>query len=191
MNYPGASKTKFNKVINYGKRGMNLEELINESNKYYLDNDIAVIYKKPTPIGIAKVSYENKEPRIVKSFFKEQSTLDYNGLYKGYYIDFDAKVTENKTSFPIHNIHEHQILHIKRIIKHGGIAFLIIKMNSLYYLLNGIDLIAYLDKFKTSSIKYNYIKEKGYLIKEGYQPALDYIKIIDILIKEKNDEKIK
>ena len=85
MNYPGACKTTFNKIIKYGNRGMDLETLINETNNYYLEKDIAVIYKKPTPIGIAKVSYENKERKIVKSYFKEQSTLDYNGLYEYLY----------------------------------------------------------------------------------------------------------
>ena len=37
---------------NYGNRGMVLESDINETNKYYLDNNIAVIYKKPTPVKI-------------------------------------------------------------------------------------------------------------------------------------------
>lgn len=189
MNYPGACKTTFNKVINYGNRGMDLETLINESNDYYLKKDIAVIYKKPTPIGVAKVCYENNDKKIVKSYFKEQSTLDYNGLYKGYYIDFDAKVTKNKTNFPLHNIHKHQLEHIRRIINHGGITFLIINMNCLYYLLDGVDLINYIDNNESSSIPYEYIKNKGYIIKEGYQPAIDYIKVIDILIKENNYEK--
>ena len=189
MNYPGASKTTFNKVITYGNRGMDLETLINETNNYYVEKDIAIIYKKPTPIGIAKVSYENKERKIVKSYFKEQSTLDYNGLYKGYYVDFDAKVTKNKTNFPLHNIHQHQLEHMKRIINHGGITFLIISMNGLYFLLNGVDLINYIDNNKSCSIPYEYIKDKGYIIKEGYQPALDYINIVDILIKENVYEK--
>ena len=41
----------------YGKRGMVLEEDINETNRYYLDNDIAIIYKKPTPIKILKLDF--------------------------------------------------------------------------------------------------------------------------------------
>ena len=34
---------------------MVLEEDINATNEYYLTNDIAVIYKKPTPIKILKL----------------------------------------------------------------------------------------------------------------------------------------
>jgi penicillin-binding protein-related factor A (putative recombinase) len=62
-------------------------------------------------------------------------------------------------------------------------------MNCLYYLLDGVDLINYIDNNESSSIPYEYIKNKGYIIKEGYQPAIDYIKVIDILIKENNYEK--
>ena len=52
MNYPNKKKIINENYIYYGKRGMNLEDDINSSNKYYLDNDIAVIYKKPTPIKV-------------------------------------------------------------------------------------------------------------------------------------------
>lgn len=179
MQYPNNINKDFKSNISHSNRGMDLENLINLTNKYYIDNDIAVIYKKPTPIGIVDVSYANHKKTIEKAYFKEQSTLDYNGLYKGKYIDFDAKETKNKTSFPLSNIHEHQEEHIRRIIKHQGIAFLIIKMNNLYYLLTGEDYITYINNNDRKSIEYNYIKEVGYLIKENYQPALDYIKIID------------
>ena len=46
--------TEENKIINYKNRGMSFEQEINESNQYYLENDIALIYKKPTPIHIVK-----------------------------------------------------------------------------------------------------------------------------------------
>ena len=48
MNYPNKKKIVNENYIYYGKRGMNLEDDINSSNKYYLDNDIAVIYKNTT-----------------------------------------------------------------------------------------------------------------------------------------------
>ena len=43
-------KINFNST--YANRGMGLENDINETNKYYLTYDIALIYKKPTPIRI-------------------------------------------------------------------------------------------------------------------------------------------
>ena len=158
---------------------MNLESALNQSNEYYLRNDIALIYKKPTPIGVVDVSYKNHKKVIEKAYFKEQSTLDYNGLYRGKYIEFDAKETLNKTSFPLSNIHEHQTTQIRDVIRHKGIVFLIIRMNNYNYLLCGEDYINYIDSNVRKSISYDYIKEKAHIIKETYQPQLDYLKIVD------------
>lgn len=186
MHYPNNSKKEFNSINSlanikksYANRGMNLEAAINNSNEYYLEKDCALIFKKPTPIGVVDVSYANHKKTIEKAYFKEQSTLDYNGLYRGKYIEFDAKETQNKTSFPLSNIHSHQILQIRNVIRHGGIVFLIIRMNNINYLLTGEDLINYIDTQERKSISYDYIKESGYLIKEAYKPQLDYLDIVD------------
>lgn len=184
MLYPNNIKKGKKSFINYGNRGMNLENLINETNEYYLNNDIALIFKKPTPIGIVKVSYNSFGKSIEKAYFKEQSTLDYNGLYKGKYIEFDAKETLNKTSFPLSNIHPHQLKHIRNVINHKGICFLIIKMNNLYYLLLGESLIYFIDHNERKSIPYDFIKTNAFELIEKYNPSLDYIKIIDNLLKE-------
>ena len=128
MLYPSKAKKAYQKPVSYARRGMDLENLINEANKYYLDNDIAVIYKKPTPVEIKKVSYKGKT-EYIEGVLREKSTLDYTGVYKGYYLDFDAKSSKSKTSFPLANIHKHQLLHIDRVLKHKGISFLIIEMN--------------------------------------------------------------
>ncbi|MBQ3020885.1 MAG: Holliday junction resolvase RecU [Bacilli bacterium] len=164
---------------------MKLENLINLSNEYYLENDIAVIYKKPTPILVCQVDY--KKNLIKEGYYKVPSTLDYNGIYRGKYIDFDAKETLSKTSFPLSNLHDHQLLHMKRVIKHGGISFLIIKMNSLYYLLDGKLIIDFIENNDRKSIPYEYIENNGIVIKENIRPALDYIKVIDsYYFKEEN-----
>jgi len=180
VRYPNNINKTFTKLqISHGNRGMNLENALNISNKYYLEKDIALIYKKPTPIGVVDVSYKNQKKIIEKAFFKEQSTLDYNGVYKSRYIEFDAKETLHKTSFPLSNIHEHQTQHIRNVIHHGGIAFLIIRMNGICYLLTGEDYISYIDNNDRKSISYAYIQNCGHIIKEGYQLPLDYIKILD------------
>lgn len=180
MLYPNKiDKTYTKQAISHSNRGMDLENSINVSNNYYLEKGRALIYKKPTPIGIVNVSYKNKKVSIDKAYFKEQSTLDYNGLYKGKYIDFDAKISHSKTSFPLANVHEHQTKHIRNVIKHGGIAFLIIRMNNITYLLKGEDYLAYIDNEVRKSIPYSYLLEKGKVIKEGYLLPLDYLKVVD------------
>ena len=182
MQYPNNIKKNYQKIINYSNRGLDLETIIEEANTYYKENDIAYIYKKPTPIGVAKVIYQNGERRIKDAFYKMPSTLDFNGLYKGYYIEFDAKVTTNKTSFPLNNIHPHQLKHIQNIYNHKGIVFLIISINDEYYLLSGKDLLTFINNEKRKSIPYNYIKDKGYILKYNYLKGLDYIDVIDKII---------
>ncbi|RIN84004.1 Holliday junction resolvase RecU, partial [Mammaliicoccus sciuri] len=122
MNYPNGKKVTKNtsKVsiqddpkysrIQYGKRGMRLEEEIDKSNEYFRLENIAVIHKKPTPIQIVDVDYPKRQKAVIKeAYFRKPSTTDYNGVYNGYYIDFEAKETKNKTSFPLNNIHDHQV----------------------------------------------------------------------------------
>ena len=68
----------------YGKRGMTLEEDLNDTNQYYLDRGIAVIHKKPTPIQIVNVDYPKRSAAVIKeAYFKQASTTDFNGVYKG------------------------------------------------------------------------------------------------------------
>ncbi len=160
---------------------MDLEAIIETANMYYRDNDIAYIYKKPTPIKVVHVEYNNKGKRITDAFYETPSTLDFNGLYNGYYIEFDAKETNNKTSFPIGNVHPHQINHIRNIDRHKGIVFLIIMMNEKYYLLLGKTFINYIDNNKRSSIPYEFIKNNGYEIPLTLR-GLDYLKVVNTLI---------
>ena len=183
MLYPNKIDKEYKRNISHKNRGMKLEALINNSNEYYLENDIAVIYKKPTPILVCDVDYKNN--KILEGYYKAPSTLDYNGIYKGKYIDFDAKETLNKTSFPLQNLHDHQLLHMKRVINHGGISFLIIKINNICFLLDGNIIINFINNNKRKSIPFSFIKENGKIIKEGIRPALDYISIVDeIYFKE-------
>lgn len=183
MKYPSNIKKAYKQVINYKNRGMDLEDIINEACTYYINMDMAVIHKKPTPIGVVDVDYKNGAV-INKAYFKEPSTLDYNGIYKGKYIEFDAKECHSKTSFPLSNIHEHQLIHIKRILKHGGYVFLIISMNNDYFLFKGEDLLDFIKKNTRRSIPYHIILEKGYKLNYKYHIGLDYLKgIEDIYFK--------
>ena len=171
----------------YSNRGMGLEADINASNEYYLNNDTAVIYKKPTPITINKVNYHSRtDALITEAHFNTPSTTDYNGVYKGKYIDFEAKETKNKTSFPISNIHIHQIEHLKKITKLGGIGFIIVRFTSLdeTYYLSSDALISFIENETRKSIPIEYFKENGYLIKHKLRPLVDYLEYVDKYLKE-------
>ena len=193
MNYPNGikkgnqdeiSKETLNQM-NHKNRGMTLENDINSSNEYYREIDKAYIYKKPTPIKITKVDYPSRDKAIIKeAFFTVPSTTDYNGLYKGKYIYFEAKETRSKTSFTLSNIHKHQIEHLKNISRHNGIAFLIVRFTTLNktYLLRAEDFIEFTKNNERKSIPIEYFEKKGYLLKDGYIPRIDYLKVIDNII---------
>ena len=175
-----SKKSKEDLSISASNRGMDLESDINLSNEWYRDQDIAVITKRPTPINIVKVDY-SRGARITDAYFEKQSTTDYNGVYKGRYIDFEAKNTKSKTSFPLSNIEKHQIDHLKRVIKHGGIAFFIIQFQTRQevYLLDASFVIDFWENGERKSIPYDVFLKDGILIKQGYSPRLYYIDAIE------------
>ena len=173
MNYPGGIKIKnISKEINYKNRGMTLENDINKTNEYYKEIEKAYIYKKPTPIKIVKVDYPSREKAIIKeAYFTIPSTTDYNGLYKGKYIDFEAKETISKTSFSLSNIHKHQIKHLDNIDKNGGISFIIIE---------------YVNNATRKSIPIDFFEKKAYILNDTYRPPIDYLKVVDYIIGGNN-----
>ena len=178
------ARCTFRNINTYANRGMTLEADLKASNDYYLVNDIAVIYKKPTPITISKVNYPSRAEAVIKEgYFKTPSTTDYNGIYKGKYVDFEAKETKLKTSFPLNNIHPHQIRHLKQIYKHGGIGFLIVRFTVINktFLLPIETLVEFLERSSRKSIPLSYFEDKGYIIKDKYNPRVDYLEVLDKL----------
>lgn len=181
VNYPTGIKKQYQHKIQHGNRGMALEDDINDTNQYYLNHNIAVIHKKPTPITIKKVDYPSRLEAVIKeAYFKIPSTTDYNGIYKGKYIDFEAKETRHDY-FPLANIHKHQIEHLKKIDVHGGIGFIIVRFSRLgeTYYLGILELLSFLESSNRKSIPREYFMSHGHLLKEKYSPRLDYLTMVD------------
>ena len=172
----GHKKDKVDLSISASNRGMDLENDINLSNEYYRNKGIALIYKRPTPINIVKVDYSHGA-RITDAYFEKQSTTDYNGVYKGKYIDFEAKNTKSKTSFPLSNIEPHQIEHLKMVLKQGGIAFFIIQFqaHNQVFLLDAQYVIDFYENGNRKSIPYDVFLQNGIEIKQGFSPRLYYM----------------
>ena len=185
LNYPFPNQQKTNTKLDgksiYANRGMTLEKDLSDANTYYLNNNKAVIHKKPTPIQVLHIkNLESGSTKIDDAYFLTPSTTDYNGVYKGKYIDFEAKETKNTTRFPLANIHAHQYIHLKKIKEHGGIGFFIISFTKLneVYLIDASIIIDYFER-NESSIPYDTIKSKGHIIKYSYPLLLDYLKVVD------------
>lgn len=166
----------------YKNRGMSFEHEINQSNLFYLESKRAVITKRPTPINVVKVDY-TKGAKITHAYFETQSTTDYNGIYRGKYLDFEAKSTQSKTALPIANITGHQRTHLTHIIEQGGIAFFIISFTRMdeVYVLKAEDFLAFCLKEKRKSIPISWIKKFGTPVPIKFQPRLDYLSAIDAL----------
>lgn len=184
INYPNKKKITKRSYVSSSNRGMDFEAMINQTNEFYRDNEIAVIYKKPIPIQIVGVDYARRSAaKITEAYYKLPSTTDYNGIYKGRYIDFEAKETRSKTSFPIKNIHEHQINHLKQVKAHGGISFIIVYFSalSLIYLMDADHVCHFYERAKKGrkSITLAEFEATSYPIKEGYRKPVDYLMIID------------
>ena len=189
VNYPHKLKAEssINKpipgTVNFANRGMSFEKMINESNNYYLSRGLAVIHKKPTPIQIVKVDYPNRSrAKIVEAYFRQASTTDYSGVYKGHYIDFEAKETRQKKSMPMKNFHSHQIKHMEAVLEQKGICFVLLHFSSLRetYLLPASYLIEFykIDK-GGKSMPLTYIQEHGYPIEMQQLPSIPYLEIIE------------
>jgi recombination protein U len=117
-----------------GLRGSTLEEFLNRTNEKYLEQGLALIQKIPTPITPVQIDKEHRH--ITLAYFDQRSTVDYIGAVQGIPVCFDAKEC-NVDTFPLQNIHEHQVVFMENFQKQDGVAFLIIyyaHRNQLYYM---------------------------------------------------------
>lgn len=195
IKYPNGQKSKITqnetsqkkpKNLKKSHLGVSFEDAINESNKFYLENNRAVIYKKPTPIQIVKVEYPSRnKAKISEAYYKTPSTTDYNGIYRGKYIDFEAKSCHEKR-FAFKNIYSHQIEHLRKIKEHGGISFLLIEF-SIYNRVFIFPVESLLKYYELSlnggekSIPFEIFEREGYEVKIGFRPRLFYLDEIDTI----------
>ncbi len=117
-----------------GLRGSTLEDLVNTTNDIYLNNHLALIQKVPTPI--TPINIDKQSRHITLAYFDKKSTVDYIGVVQGIPVCFDAKECA-KDTFPMQNIHEHQMEFMKEFERQEGIAFFLIYFSNkdrFYYL---------------------------------------------------------
>jgi len=106
-----------------GLRGSTLEDMVNRTNEWYLEKNLALMQKIPTPITPVRMDKEHRQ--ITLAYFDQRSTIDYIGAVQGIPVCFDAKECVAET-FPLQNIHEHQYEFMKDFEEQGGISFIIL-----------------------------------------------------------------
>lgn len=117
----------------HGLRGSLLEDMINRTNDSYRSKNLALIQKIPTPITPVEM---NSQRQITLAYFDRKSTVDYIGTVQGVPVCFDAKECAVDT-FPLQNVHEHQISFMRDFESQGGVSFFIIyytQHDKMYYM---------------------------------------------------------
>jgi recombination protein U len=162
--------------------GKAFEELIEFTNKQYYQKGLAVIQKIPTPWQVERRYNPRKNKTEIKNAYPlEKSTVDFGGTFLGFSVWFDAKTTQNKTSFPLKNLKAHQEEYLQRVHEQQGKAFLIIhsyKENKTW-LLWFKDLKRFKKEHERKSIPFNWLNENCTEILASNTFPLDYLKIIE------------
>lgn len=119
--------------VSRGLRGSTLEELVNRTNEQYAEKKLALIQKIPTPITPVRMDKDHHQ--ITLAYFEQRSTVDYIGAVQGIPVCFDAKECSTDT-FPLSNIHSHQVAFMKAFEEQGGVAFFLLFFSSenIFYL---------------------------------------------------------
>ena len=164
-----------------GLRGSTLEELINQTISQYDQQGLALIQKIPTPITPVQIDKESRH--ITLAYFEKISTVDYIGNVQGIPVCFDAKECSVDT-FPLQNIHEHQVEFMEKFEKQEGIAFMILYFShkNVFYYMTFRELIQFWQRAVEGgrkSFKYDELNPKFEMpLKNNYFiPILDFIQL--------------
>ena len=131
-----------------GLRGSTLEDLVNRTNEQYAEKKLALIQKIPTPITPVRMDKENRH--ITLAYFEQKST----------------------DTFPLSNIHPHQVEFMNAFEQQGGIAFFLIFFSHAdrFYYLPFRDLMLFWKRMEDGgrkSFRREELKEEFYLPKQS------------------------
>ena len=170
-----------------GLRGSTLEELLNRTNEKYMENHLALIQKIPTPITPVRIDPNSRQ--ITLAYFDQKSTVDYIGVVQGIPVCFDAKECGTDT-FPLANIHPHQVSCMEEFEKKSGIAFFLIfyTAKDLFYYLPFRKLKEFWDRAEGGGRKSFPISEldEKYFLPKQQGIFVPYLEGIQIDLKERD-----
>ena len=170
-----------------GLRGSTLEDMINLTIEQYREQHLALIQKIPTPITPIEIDKQSRH--ITLAYFEQKSTVDYVGAVQGIPVCFDAKECCVDT-FPLQNVHPHQVAFMEEFEKQEGIAFLILYFSHRkeYYYMRFLEMMKFWDRMNEGGRKsflYTELDRKWFLREErnripllkGIQMDLDMRKL--------------
>ncbi len=171
-----------------GLRGSALEEFINITNDKYREEGLALVQKIPTSVIPMAIDHEHN--RITDAYFEKKSTVDYIGVVQGIPICFDAKEC-TKPSFPLQNVHEHQMEFMKHFEEQEGISFFIIYFSKedVYYYMPYRDMLFFWERAESGgrkSITRSEFEEKYRIPLEG-QAYVRYLECLAVDLESREE----
>lgn len=172
-----------------GLRGSVLEEMINYTNQKYKEKKLALIQKIPTPI--TPVRFDKTSRHITLAYFEQKSTVDYIGAIQGIPVCFDAKECSTDT-FPMQNIHEHQIRFMKEYEEQKGISFLLLYFTHRQqcYYLRFLELEQYWNRMQQGGPKHFKYQELNphFFVPSGNGVVIHYLLAVKKDLEERQKE---
>lgn len=166
-----------------GDHGAAFENLINWSNDMYRNNKIALIEKRATPVVVTKKS---RDGRIKEGYYEKKSTVDYDGIYKGRFVAFEAKATINDKRFDLKNIKPHQYEWLLQAEQMGAICFILLEFSKEHsiFLVPFALIKEYMEAAKNGgpkSIKREVFDERAFLVTPTNHALVDYLQYVEKL----------
>ncbi|WP_242243687.1 Holliday junction resolvase RecU [Bacillus cereus group sp. BfR-BA-01309] len=164
-----------------GNRGMAFEKLINLSNEMYQRKGVALINKRATPVKVLK----SAGGRVLSGFYEAKSTVDYDGVYKGRAVAFEAKSTQSLTRFDLSNIAQHQLDYLEKAEKMGAVCFFLIEFSKdqTVFLVPASVVQSYVRMSHQPNGKKSISRADfdiyGYLVEQTERAPVDYLQYID------------
>ncbi len=164
-----------------GNRGMAFEKLINLSNEMYQREGVALINKRATPVKVLK----SAGGRVLNGFYEAKSTVDYDGVYKGRAVAFEAKSTQSLTRFDLSNIAQHQLDYLEKAEKMGAVCFFLIEFSKdqTVFLVPAAVIQSYVRMSHQPNGKKSISRADfdiyGYLVEQTERAPVDYLQYID------------
>lgn len=143
-------------------RGLDLEEIVKKQCDQYLKDGKGYIFKLPTEWTV-----QRRGKFIVSAFPKAKSLTDFFGvLSTGEAIAIEVKNTNNKTSFPLGNIKDHQFEFLAEWAKYTKHSYYIMrfKEHDEIYLVESTKVQTFKDTETRKSLPYAWFKENAMLL---------------------------
>lgn len=133
-----------------------------------------------------KVDYPKRSAAVIKeAYFTQASTTDYNGVYRGFYLDFEAKKPRTKHLFPLKlPCPSNRTYESMPRTKWGLLCLVMVFVFEALFYLNSVHLIAYWDaqRKRTQITTFIFDRRTRNRDQTGISPRIPYLDAVDFYL---------